>query len=340
MVAAVPTRLRRAAVLLLAPALALTLTACGGGDDTKKGFDAVSVSGAFDQAPKFDFKAQMSTGDNETKTLISGDGATLAKGDQVLVDFAIGDATTEKTPLTTYDDTSGAVGFQVGQAPPASPQVLGDVFIPDLLTYVKDGVKVGSRIAVAGETQKVLPSSGATLPQLKYDVGNADGIVLVMDVIGVAKAPEGTAQKKTPAWAPKVVTKDGLPTSLSFAGTPALGNKLQVATLIKGTGPAIKAGQTAGVQYLGQTYKGAQPFDESYSAKRYLYAATGDDVDPNKAMATPVIKGWMKGLVGVTVGSRVIIGIPPALGYGSQAQGKTIPANSTLYFVVDVLGAA
>lgn len=333
-----PTRLRRAAVLLLAPALGLTLTACGS-SDTAKGFDAVSVSGDFGQAPSFTFKkTNMTDDDPETKTLVEGSGPTLGDGDQVLVNFAVADATTKQTPLTTFTDDSGAVGMQVGAAAPSQPQILGDVFVGELSKYVKSGVKVGSRIAVAGQTDKVFPDMWQTLPQLKYDIGNADGVVLVMDVIGVDKAPEGATQP-APKWAPKVVVKDGRPTSLNFSGVPPLGNKLQVATLTKGTGPAVKAGETAAVQYLGQTYKGAKPFDESYSAKRFLYAATGDKVDPNKAMGTPVIKGWMQGLVGVPVGSRVLIGIPPALGYGKSAQGP-IPANSTLYFVVDVLGAA
>lgn len=337
-VLAVPTRLRRAAVLLLAPAIALTLTACGS-SDAAKGFDAVGVSGDFGQAPKFDFKKDMTADDAETKTLITGDGATLADGDQVLVNFAVGDATTQKTPLTTYGADSGAVGFQIGQAAPSQPQVLGDVFIPELLKYIKSGVKVGSRIAVAGQTEKVFPDLWSTLPQLKVDIGNADGTVLVMDVVGVAKAPEGATQK-SPAWAPKIVEKKGKPASLNFAGTPKLGNKLQVATLTKGTGPAVVAGQSAAVQYLGQVYKGAKPFDESYSTDRFFFAATGTKYDPNKAMTGSVIKGWMQGLVGVTVGSRILIGIPPALGYGKSGQPPTIPGNSTLYFVVDVLGAA
>ena len=52
-----------------------------------------------------------------------------------------------------------------------------------------------------------------------------------------------------------------------------------------------------------------------------------------------VIDGWNQGLVGQTVGSQVLLVVPPSLGYGANAQGS-IPANSTLVFVVDILAAA
>jgi peptidylprolyl isomerase len=335
----VSNRLRRAAVLTLAPALAVALTACGG-DKTAKGFDAVSISGSFGQAPAFGWKKQMAAGSATTKTLIDGTGAALAQGDHVLVNFAVGDTATDTTPITTFGNDTGAVGLQIGQVAPTQPQVLGDVFTTELINYVKAGVKVGSRIAVAGSADKVFPTIWSELPQLTYNIGNEDGVVLVMDVVGVQSKPTVANEIKPPRWVPSLNTSLGKVLSLNFGGIPPLGGKLRVATLVKGTGAPVQAGQTAAVQYLGQVYKAAKPFDESYSTDRFLYAQTGSNVDPNKAMELTVIKGWSEALVGIPVGSRVMIGIPPKLGYGKTAQGKTIPANSTLYFVVDVLGAA
>jgi peptidylprolyl isomerase len=52
-----------------------------------------------------------------------------------------------------------------------------------------------------------------------------------------------------------------------------------------------------------------------------------------------VIKGWQEGLLGVPVGSQVLLVIPPELAYGSEDK-PNIPPNSTLIFVVDIVFAS
>ncbi|MFD0346804.1 FKBP-type peptidyl-prolyl cis-trans isomerase [Kitasatospora aburaviensis] len=111
-------------------------------------------------------------------------------------------------------------------------------------------------------------------------------------------------------------------------GQPAP-TELQQAVLIKGEGKQVKAGQTLVVQYTGVLWSNGQQFDSSWShgGAQALQIGTGS-----------VIEGWDKGLVGQTVGSRVELVVPPALGYKDQAQGA-VPANSTLVFVIDILEA-
>ncbi len=54
-----------------------------------------------------------------------------------------------------------------------------------------------------------------------------------------------------------------------------------------------------------------------------------------------VIKGWDQSLVGQTIGSRLLLVIPPDLGYGSQGNSSAgIKGSDTLVFVVDILDAS
>ncbi len=99
-------------------------------------------------------------------------------------------------------------------------------------------------------------------------------------------------------------------------------------TLIKGDGPAVAANDVITVQYSGWLWDGTA-FDSSWTNGTPFQTQIG---------TKSVIEGWDKGLIGQTVGSQVLLVIPPSLGYGDQESG-TIPANSTLIFVVDILAA-
>ncbi|MEH0970426.1 FKBP-type peptidyl-prolyl cis-trans isomerase [Micromonospora sp. CPCC 205546] len=104
--------------------------------------------------------------------------------------------------------------------------------------------------------------------------------------------------------------------------------KLTVTPLIKGTGPAVKKGQTITTNYVGVFYKDGKEFDSSWSRNEPASFAIG---------VGQVIPGWDQGLVGVTVGSRVQLDLPAELAYGTNPAGGR-PAGP-LRFVVDVLAA-
>lgn len=103
---------------------------------------------------------------------------------------------------------------------------------------------------------------------------------------------------------------------------------LQAKVLSRGSGATVTSHDVVVVNYLGQLWRG-KVFDSSFS-RHQLFAFIIDDQQ--------VITGWDQGLTGVRVGSRVLLVIPPKLGYGATAQGS-IPANSTLTFVVDVVAS-
>ncbi|MEU4477110.1 FKBP-type peptidyl-prolyl cis-trans isomerase [Micromonospora sp. NPDC023966] len=104
--------------------------------------------------------------------------------------------------------------------------------------------------------------------------------------------------------------------------------KLTVTTLVKGKGPAVKAGQQITTNYVGVFYKDAKEFDSSWNSGQPATFPIG---------VGQVIPGWDQGLVGVPVGSRVQLDIPAELAYGNDASGGR-PAGP-LRFVVDVLAA-
>lgn len=114
--------------------------------------------------------------------------------------------------------------------------------------------------------------------------------------------------------------------TITVPTTPAPTN-LVTTDLIKGTGATAKAGDTVTVNYVGALYKGGKVFDASWNRNTPFSTAL---------LPSAVIQGWVNGIPGMRVGGRRELIVPPALAYGSTAQA-TIPANSTLIFVVDLL---
>ena len=134
------------------------------------------------------------------------------------------------------------------------------------------------------------------------------------------------------------VPADQLPTaSGAFGEKPTLtfpaGNpvpSLQRVILSEGTGPVTEAGQWLITNYLGQIWGGAV-FDNSYDRG----ATSAFQIGAGK-----VVPGWDTALVGVPVGSRVMLSLPPADGYGSKGnESAGIKGTDTLVFVVDIVSA-
>jgi len=101
--------------------------------------------------------------------------------------------------------------------------------------------------------------------------------------------------------------------------------------LIKGTGATAAVGDTVTVNYVGALYTNGKVFDASWNRKQ-TYTL------PGPLGTATVIAGWNKGLVGMRVGGRRELIIPPSLAYGASGSPPSIPANATLIFIVDMLG--
>ena len=104
-------------------------------------------------------------------------------------------------------------------------------------------------------------------------------------------------------------------------------SKVLVKTLKQGDGAVVCPGATIKANYVGTLWDGTV-FDSSYKRGEAIEFSLNQ-----------VVKGWTYGLAHTHVGDRVELVIPASLGYGGQARGN-IPANSTLVFVVDIVGVA
>ncbi|GAA2749190.1 FKBP-type peptidyl-prolyl cis-trans isomerase [Kitasatospora cinereorecta] len=275
-----------------------------------------TVSGDFGTKATITIPAGNPSGQFVVNTVSEGDGATVAKGDWVTVNYTAKDWTTGKDLSSSYDSGGKPQLYQAGsgQLVPAFDQsVLGK--------------KVGSRLLVVAPPAAGFGSQGSSA----LGVGKDDTVVFVLDIM--ESVPQDStisgAMTQAPATAPQVKDNGKAAPTITIPAGQAPPTDLQTYVLVKGDGKEVKAGQTLVVQYTGVTWADGKQFDSSWNhgGAQALQVGTGS-----------LIKGWDQALVGQTVGSRLLLVVPPSLGYGDKASGS-IPANSTLVFVIDILEA-
>jgi peptidylprolyl isomerase len=247
--------------------------------------------------------------------VITGDGPEVDEDSKLNYRYRIVYGSSGKEIATSFADDN--------------PQHLEVAQQPDGVKDALVGSTVGSRVVIALPVEDFVGKGQAS----QFGLDAKDDLVMVLDIVSeTAEAldgPEGDAVDP-PADAPQVVEEDGAVTGLDFGSAPAKpSDELQVIPLVKGSGDPVGEGDTVTVDYYGAVYGESKAFDESYSAEPVSFPlAKGSLID-----------GWVQGLDGVTVGSRVMLVIPSELGYGAAGSGSTIPPDSTLVFVIDVLGA-
>jgi len=134
----------------------------------------------------------------------------------------------------------------------------------------------------------------------------------------------GTAVAQAPA--PNLMQKDS-----KLDATP---KQLQKIDVKQGTGAEAVSGKPVIVHYTGWLYDPAAPgtkgakFDSSFDRKVPFGFYLGEG---------KVIKGWDEGVVGMKVGGKRTLIIPPDMGYGARGAGSVIPPNATLIFDVDLI---
>jgi peptidylprolyl isomerase len=273
-----------------------------------KNLNAIDVSGRFGKEPKVEFKAPFAIDQTRTRVLAPGDGPAIAATDAVTVDYYGVNGRTGKK----FDDS-----FSRGE--PATFPL--DGVVPGFQKGLV-GQKQGSRLLIAMPGSDGYDASGGS-PQAGIEVG--DTLLFVVDVVAVPlDGPKGTAVKPK-AGLPTVTADDkNVPSVTMPAGEPPKG--LVVQPLIKGSGPQVAATDTITMNYRWYTWRDGRLVEDSYATPE------ADTVALNT-----LFQGLQRGLAGQTVGSRVLLVVPPALSYPSGDPGKQIEKTDTQVLVVDLL---
>lgn len=275
------------------------------------------LEGKGTNAPTLKFDVPMALGAEAVVVSQPGKGEVLTDGQILTINYMVCDAVTGEKLFSSWGKTSDkdepvAVPFSEATFGPTVAKALADK-------------KVGTRFlwGQPGYTAEKSPSGKAV-----------NGIIYVMSIDGaqsLLKEAKGKEVKPSDASLPVITMVDGKP-SVEFPKTFADPKELIVQPLIEGDGATVKEGQTVAVKYSGWLKDGTK-FDSSWDRE------APNDVFMFKTGSGQVIKGWDQGLVGQKVGSRVLLVVPSELGYGKDGSGEKIPGNSTLVFVVDILGA-
>jgi len=302
--------------LLLLLGCGLTAAACSSGADPAA---LPQVSGVFGADPQISLPDGSPPSGLVVRTLIQGSGPVVGSDDFALVyvegkvwagDREVFDSYTDRQPQSVPLATGGVL--------PAWKQLAGQ--------------RVGSRVMMVVPPADGFGSQGNS----QLNILGGDTLVFVFDLLSTVPenaAAHGVAVPYHPApGMPQVSATisgtNGPKITVPVKATPP--TKLVADTLIRGTGQPLTAGQTVVVQYTGVVWRSGQIFDSSYQTSTPDSFVLGQN---------QVIPGWEQGLGGVTVGSRVLLVIPPALAYGNQAEPPYIEDNDTLVFVIDVIDA-
>ncbi len=145
-------------------------------------------------------------------------------------------------------------------------------------------------------------------------------IILILIVIGTYFLAQGSPKNSEAALSQSVNQDQN--NSINYGI-----QDMKIETLQEGAGDVVKVGDTITVNYVGTLLDGTK-FDSSIDRGQPFQFTPGQN---------SVIQGWELGVIGMKVGEKRKLTIPPELGYGANGAGEVIPPNATLIFEIDLL---
>jgi peptidylprolyl isomerase len=297
-------------LLALALAAPVLLTACGSSPPRP----GLSVSGKFGSDPVITIPAVSPPRQLTVRTLIPGTGPVVRPDDYVLFnvegktwagDRPVADSFTHRTPQ----------GLPLRTAMPAWRRLAGQ--------------RVGSRVMMVVPPKDGFGANGDPAAL----VSGTDTLVFVFDVLG-AMLPDATS----PGTASPYSAGPGLPDVRWRGQVPVITIPARVKppksfisrVITRGSGAPITSGETVTVQDAGVVWRTGKVFDSSWQRGFPESFVLGSG---------QVIPGWEAGLGGLRVGSRVLLVIPPTMGYAASGDPPYVKTTDTTVFVIDIVSA-
>jgi peptidylprolyl isomerase len=311
--------MRRLTAALLAAPLAATavLAGCSSSPAQSGSNESVQVSGTEGKAPTVRIPARKADSALVTKTLVKGKGEKLTASESYLANFDV---------YLWRGKTSKLLFSSFTSTPEVLPVTMGLTGLQKALT----GERVGARVLAVLPPKFGYGTQGNSQIGVKPD----DTLVWVVDLLHAFPANASATGKHLSNGGgslPLVSTGVGGAPQISVpkAKPPA---KLIVKTLIKGTGAPVKAQQSIVVRYVGSIWRTGKVFNSNWPS------ATQPTVPPSVFKLGQLIPAWNTGLVGIPIGSRVMLVVPPAQGYGKKGNPQAgIKGTDSLVFVLDIL---
>ncbi|AQZ61181.1 FK506-binding protein (Peptidyl-prolyl cis-trans isomerase) (PPIase) (Rotamase) [[Actinomadura] parvosata subsp. kistnae] len=300
---------RAAASLLPAPLLLVPLLLAGCTSGAAQELD-LKVGGAFGARPTIDFPDGRPVSGLQVDELSTGKGEPLGAGDVAIVQYTAHVWDGRDNRLVDSSFTRGT--------PAAFP--LGGL-LPGLERALK-GRRVGSRVIAAIPPEY---GFGANPPQ---GVPAGEELFYVVDILG-AHRKAASVEARGGSLAGVRVGGGARPALAVPAGRPPA--RFAAKVLARGDGRAARPGQLVVTQYEAAVWSRRRVFDATWASGGPKAFKLGDG---------SVIRAWDKALAGVPTGSRVLMIVPPADGYGGAGNPAFgIKGSDTLVFVVDLLAA-
>ncbi len=276
-----------------------------------KNLDKLKVTGKRGAEPEIEVPKPWGIDKTRVKVLDPGDGPTVPEGAPITVNYhGINGRSGEQFDSTWTDGETTPVTFDLTQVVAGFSKGL-------------EGQKVGSRVLIAMPGEDGYDEQGGRPPQILV----GDTLIFVVEIIAtLLTEPHGEEVKPKKGLPTVSDTKSGPKITMPEGKAPS---KLTIQPLVKGDGAKVAETDAVYLRYRGALWDGGKVVDENY----------GEDEPEITALDDTLIPGFTKGLIGQTIGSRMLLVIPPGDGYPDGNETPAVPEGSTLVYVVDILFA-